>query len=174
MLNKVQKETIVNELIESYSSKEAIVIANYSNLKVNDIVDLRKSITKEGFKAKVYKNRLFKRSLDSKGVDVPGETLKGQNIYFETSSDVVSLCKLLVNYSKENENLQLTGGILDGAYITPHQISDLSKLPTKEELIAKFIGQVKSPISKLVMTLSNPINGFAHVLSNIKNKIGGD
>ena len=174
MLTKEQKVKVVSEIVDSLSDQEAMIISDYSNLKVNELTELRKIITTKGFKAKVQKNKILKRALDNQDIKLPEDSLKGQNIFFETTDDVVTLSKILVDFSKENENLEIKGGILEGKYIDTSQIQELSKLPTKEVLIAKFIGQLKNPLNKLVMTLSNPINGFVHVLSNIKNQNGGD
>ena len=79
------------------------------------------------------------------------------------------MSKILVDFSKENENLSVKGGVLEGKFISNEEITKLSKLPSKAELIAKTVGLIKGPLTGLVGTLSNPINGFINVLNNIKN-----
>ena len=103
MLTKVKK-VIVKNLVEDFQQNEAVLISNYSKLSVNNINDLRKKIVLGGFKATVVKNRLVKMALDEINVDVPGEVMKGQNIYFETSDDVVALSKLLVSFPLKTLN----------------------------------------------------------------------
>ena len=174
MLNKTQKQELVNELTAEVSENEALIISDYKGLKVTDIDALRKSLAAEGFKAKVTKNRLIKRAFDGLTIELPEGVLKGQNMFFQTKDNVVGLTKILVKYSEENENLKIKGGIFDGQFIGTEKIDQLSKLPSKEVLIAKLIGQMKAPMSRLTATLSSPVNGLVGVLTNIKNKIGGE
>lgn len=169
MNNLDVKKDIVNQLTEDLKSSEAILVSGYSGISVNDLTTLRKSLTKEGLKGRVIKNSMVSRTLDSLGYDYPSEVIKGQNIYFYTESDVANLTKIISDYNKENENLTIKGGFLNGDFIDQEQIKTLAKLPSKEQLIAKVIGLIKSPISGLVGTLSNPINSFVSVLNNIKN-----
>ena len=100
--------------------------------------------------------------------EVPSDLLIGQNIIFKSDDNIVGLSKLLISYQKEYENFEIKGGVLEGNYIDSSQISELAKLPSKEELIAKTVGLIKGPLSGLVATLSNPINSFINVLNNIK------
>jgi len=163
-----QKKIIVNEIESEFKDAEAIIVSNYSGLKVNDINDLRSRIYNDGFYAKVVKNRLTKRVFQKLNCEVPSDLLIGQNIIFKSDDNIVGLSKLLISYKKEYENFEIKGGVLDGNYIDSSQVSELAKLPSKEELIAKTVGLIKGPLSGLVATLSNPINSFINVLNNIK------
>ena len=174
MLNKNEKLKIVETLEEDFKDSTMIILSEYAGINVNEMVNLRKTLSSSGFQAKVSKNRLVKRAFNKLEYDFDESLLKGQNILFNSKNDSVGLSKALVEFSKNNEKLMIKGGLLDGKYVSTEDITNLSKLPNKDELIAQLIGQLKNPINKFVMTLSNPINGFAHVLTNIKNKIGGD
>ena len=174
MLNKNQKVQIVDTLESEFSDASMIILSDYTGINVNEMSDLRKELASKGFHAKISKNRLVKRAFKKLNYNVEDSLLKGQNIFFNSKEDTVGLSKSLVDFAKNNEKLKIKGGLLDGNFVSTDEIVNLSKLPSKEELIAQLIGQLKNPINKFVMTLSNPINGFAHVLTNIKNKIGGD
>ena len=169
MDNKTLKELKVKELIDLFDDKEGIVVSDYSGLNANDITDLRKKVRNAGCSAKIEKNRMVKRSFDSIKLSYPEGLLTGPNIYFKVDSGMPDLCKLLVDFAKENESFNIKGAILDGEYIDSDQVNDLSKLPSREELIAKTVGLIKSPLSGLVGTLSNPLRGFINVLNNVKN-----
>ncbi|RAP27373.1 50S ribosomal protein L10 [Candidatus Marinamargulisbacteria bacterium SCGC AG-333-B06] len=163
------KKEIVKNIEAEFSNSEAIIISDYSGLKVSDITDLRQQLFKEGFYVKVLRNRLTKRAFDNNKYDYPAELLTGQNIVFKSDDNIVGLSKLLVSYQKEYESFEIKGGLLEGNYIDNKQISKLAKLPSKEELIAKTVGLIKGPLTGLVATLSSPVNGFINVLNNIKN-----
>jgi len=169
MSNLDLKKKRVKEISEEFSGAEAFIISGYKGLNVEKITDLRDKVRQGGFTSTVLKNRLFSLSSKSNGVDIPKDVLKGQNIFFKADTGVVELSKILVSFSKENEGLTVKGGVLEGNFISDEEITKLSKLPSKAELIAKTVGLIKGPLTGLVGTLSNPINGFINVLNNIKN-----
>ena len=169
MANIDLKKKSVKKISEQFSDSEALIISEYKGLNVEQITNLRDKVRQGGFSSTVIKNRLFALSSKSIGLDIPKEVLKGQNIFFKADSGVVELSKILVDFSKENESLSVKGGVLEGNFISNEEITKLSKLPSKAELIAKTVGLIKGPLTGLVGTLSNPINGFINVLNNIKN-----
>lgn len=169
MSNINLKKEKVKATVNQFQDSEALIISDYKGLNVSDLTELRSRVRSKGFESKVIKNRLFKFVANDFKFDIPDEILKGQNIFFKAEKDVVELTKILVGFSKENENLKVKGGVLDGAFISDSQVTELSKLPSKQELIAKTVGLIKGPLTGLVGTLSNPINGFINVLNNIKN-----
>ena len=147
MDNKTLKELKVKELIDLFDDKEGIVVSDYSGLNANDMTDLRKKVRDAGCSAKIEKNRMVKRSFESIKLSYPEGLLTGPNIYFKVDSGMPDLCKILVDFAKENENFNIKGAILDGEYIDGDQVKDLSKLPSREELIAKTVGLIKSPLN---------------------------
>ncbi|RAP29856.1 50S ribosomal protein L10 [Candidatus Marinamargulisbacteria bacterium SCGC AG-343-D04] len=170
MNNKLEKKKkLVEELIVTLNNSEAILVSEYSGLSANSMTALRKSLKREGFDASVLKNKMVSRSFSDLKLTYPDSLLKGPNIYFNTKSDVVKLSKILIDYKKENDSLSIKGGFLNGNYISESEIKTLAKLPSKEELIAKAVGLIKSPLSGLVGTLANPVNSLVNVLNNIKN-----
>ena len=164
-----EKKKKVDDIVKQYSESESFIISEYKGLNVEQMNEIRSLVRNAGYSASVIKNRLFQRAAGSMSIEIPKETLKGQNVFFRADKDVVELSKILVKFSKNNESLSLKGGVLDGGFIDDKQIVELSKLPSKTELIAKTVGLIKGPLTGLVGTLSNPINGFINVLNNIKN-----
>mgnify|MGYP003960915515 CR=1 FL=1 len=169
MSNLDLKKKQVERISEQFSDSEAFIISGYKGLNVEQLTELRSKVRDGGFTSTVIKNSIFSFSSKSLGLDIPKEILKGQNIFFKADKDVVGLTKILVGFSKINENLSLKGGVLEGSFISNDQVTELSKLPSKAELIAKTVGLIKGPLTGLVGTLSSPINGFINVLNNIKN-----
>ena len=169
MSNIEDKKNSVDKIAEQYSDSEAFIVSEYKGLNVEQITELRSLVRNGGFSSSVFKNRLFLRAIEKLKLNVPNDVLKGQNIFFKADNDVVELSKILVKFSKDNESLNLKGGVLEGSFIDKTQVIELSKLPSKDELVAKTVGLIKGPLTGLVGTLSNPINGFINVLNNIKN-----
>lgn len=169
MSNLQLKKESIKTISNQFENSEALIISGYKGLNVTALTDLRSKVRERGYEARVIKNRLFKIAMEKTQYNIPDEVLKGQNIYFKAEKDVVGLSKILLDFSKENESLKVKGGVLEGKFISDNQVVELSKLPSKEELIAKTVGLIKGPLTGLVGTLSNPINGFINVLNNIKN-----
>ena len=169
MSNKDLKKNKVEQLINLFSDAEGIIVSDYSGLSGNDITELRKKVRDAGFSAQVEKNSIVKRSFNSVKLTMPDSVLSGPNIYFKADSEMPNLCKILVEFAKENDFFEIKGGHLNGVYVDSSSVVELSKLPSREELIAKTVGLIKSPLNGLVGTLSSPLRGFINVLNGIKN-----
>ena len=77
---------------------------------------------------------------------------------------------VLKNFAKEEENLSILGGVLEGKVVDKDTVLQLADLPSREELIAKLIGSMQSPISGFTRSAKSPINGFVTVLRSLRDK----
>lgn len=170
MSNIELKEKKVEYLVENISNSRGLIIADYSGLSVTELSELRGNLREVGSFATVFKNGVTRRALGKLNRNYPEELLKGPNIIVYSETDAVGMSKKVVDFSKNNEKLTIKGGFLSEDYIDIKMIDQLAKLPSREELIAKAIGLIKSPITGLVMSLSSPVNGLVNVLNNIKSK----
>ncbi|RAP37670.1 50S ribosomal protein L10 [Candidatus Marinamargulisbacteria bacterium SCGC AAA071-K20] len=170
-------KTFNQEKVDSLASIRAIVdeskfivMADFRGLDVTTITELRSQLRDNDATAKVCKNTLTRMVFKEKSLDYPSEALQGPTMVVTSSKDASSVSKILVKFSKQNENLDIKGGILDNQFVDIKIITELSKLPSKQELIAKTIGQIKAPLTGLVASLSSPVNGFINVLRSIQEK----
>lgn len=170
MLQLTEKKDIVQSLVETFSKAESVIVSDYVGLTVPEVTQLRKSLSQSGVRAQVVKNRLANLALKNYNCEFPDQMLKGMSMFFSTESDVAGLSKKLVDFSVSRGNFSIKGGFLNGSFIDSAQIDQLAKLPSRDVLIAKVVGQIKAPLSGFVATLANPINSFINVLNNIKNK----
>jgi len=172
-MEKVIKQKKVDELAsirKLVEESKFTVVTDYRGLNVTTITELRNQLRSNDAKAKVCKNTLARIVLKEKSIDYPEQLLQGPSMVVTSATDASSLSKILVKFSKENEAFEIKGGVLDNEFIDNAVITELSKLPSKEELIAKTVGQIKSPLTGLVASLSSPINGFINVLRSIQDK----
>ena len=170
MPNIELKEKNVDKLAENIEKSRGVIVAGYSGLTVSELTELRSNLRADGSFATVFKNGITKRAFGKLKRTYPEELLKGPNIIVYSETDAVSMSKHVVDFSKNNEKLIIKGGFLSEDYIDFKMIDQLAKLPSRDELIAKAVGLIKSPITGLVMSLASPVNGLVNVLNNIKSK----
>ena len=111
----------------------------------------------------------IKKVLDDAGIDVDIKNL-GQGLAIAYAmSDEVSAAKILAKFQKENESLQIYGGVLENNFLDKDSILALSKLLSKPELYAKLVGSINAPVSGFINVLSGVMRGFMQVLNQIKD-----
>ena len=168
-MNRKQKEKVVQELSQIFSNSGVVLVAHYDGLSVADISQLRRLMRDANCGVRVAKNRLSKIALKDKVNANISQFLNGQTILLY-SKDPVAAAKISVNFSKTNDNLKLIGGSLGEEILDVKGILDLSKLPSREELIADIIGIVGSQGSVISNMVGSPGSNIAGIVSNIVEK----
>ncbi len=148
-----QKKAVVAELIEKLKSAQAGVIVDYRGLTVEEDTKLRTKLREAGVEYKVIKNTLTRFAIKELGYDAMDEALNGPSSLAISETDPVAPAKVISDFAKTNENLTIKAGFLDGKVISLDEIKTLANTPSKEVLIAKIMGSLNSPVSKLVRTL---------------------
>jgi large subunit ribosomal protein L10 len=143
-------------------------LVDYKGLKVNEISDLRSKLREKSVDFNVTKNTLFKIALTKKGIAFDEKMFdQPMAVAFAFSDEVVS-AKEITLFAKEHEALEIIGGLLNKQVIDKDMVMTLSKLPSKEELIAKAVGSIAAPLSGFVNVLAGNIRGLVNVLNGIK------
>lgn len=148
-----QKKAVVAELIEKLKAAQAGVIVDYRGLTVEEDTKLRSKLREAGVEYKVVKNTLTRFAIKELGLDEMDEALNGPSSLAISETDPVAPAKVISDFAKTNENLTIKAGFLDGKVISLDEIKTLANTPSKEVLIAKIMGSLNSPVSKLVRTL---------------------
>lgn len=170
-LTKQQKEDIVKGLTESMKDAKAVVFADYQGLSVKDLKDLRGQLREKGVSFQVSKKTLLHIAAKDAGFpEIPDEVLEGPVGTAFGMEDEISAAKLLHAFGKKNKNLKLRGALFEGRVLSVAETKELALLPGREELIAKFIYLVKSPISGFHGVLNNTISGFVRALNAVKEQ----
>ena len=168
---KAEKVAIVAEVREKFQSSEAVVLTEYRGLNVTDLAVLRNAMRDAGGEYKVYKNSLVRFAAKELDLEIE-ELLVGPTAIAFTGTrpdgkdgDPVSVAKALANFSKDNENLVINGGMLDGKLLTTDEIVALSKIAPREELLAKLAGGMAAPMQQMAGLLKAVPQKFAYALS---------
>lgn len=173
-LSREQKEKIVEDLVEKLSKMKTLIFVDFTGLDVAQMFQLRRQLKKEEAEFKVVKKTLVKlslkkfRTLEKVRNKIDIDQLKGQLALAFGYKDELSVIKVLDRFSKENKALKILTGIVGNDYLESEMISALAQLPSKEELLAKLINNILSPISGLINVLEGNLRNLVFVLSEIK------
>lgn len=148
-----QKQQIVNELTEKLKTAVAGVLVDHRGLTVEEDTALRRELREAGVEYSVVKNTLTRFAAKEVGFDELDPILNGPTALALSFSDVIAPAKVLCGYAKKNEKLEIKSGFMDGKVISLDEIKALADTPSKEVLIAKIMGSLNAPVSKLVRTL---------------------
>ncbi|MCM8832462.1 MAG: 50S ribosomal protein L10 [Candidatus Omnitrophica bacterium] len=170
MGNLDRKKIIIKDTITKFRESSGIIITDFQGLTVKQINTLRRELEKAGAEYKVIKNTLSKRVLDELKINSNLKSYFSGVTGIVFCKDYVAAIKTLTNFLKENEALKIKGGYIEQKSCTLEEINEISKVGSKEELIAKLVMLLNQPIVKLVNVLSGPKKNIVYVLKAISDK----
>jgi large subunit ribosomal protein L10 len=165
------KEKAVQEMAALVEGCAGAILTDYRGLTVAEITELRKRLREAEAEYHVVKNTLFKRAISD------GENLhtylEGPTAIAFALKDPVQPTKILLDFIREKRKASVKAGWIDGRVFDESQLTALSKLPSREILIAQVVGGIQAPITGLVGTLQGIISNFVYTLQAIADKQGG-
>ena len=170
MLNISQKKELVERLSTQLADAEIAILIDYKGLDVGKITDMRAKLREAGVKMEVVKNTLLRLASKDADAAVMTDFFKGPNAIVYTDQDPVAPAKILTDFSKDEEKLEIKAGALSGKLLTPEEIAQLAKMPSKEELLAKLVYTLNAIPTSLVNVLAGVPRGFVNVLSAVKDQ----
>ncbi len=155
------KQPIVDEIAATVKDAASVVLINYSGITVAQDTVLRKQFREAGVTYKVYKNTLMTRAF--KGTEFEGltENLEGTNAIAVSKNDATAPARIVSKFAKECPALEIKAGVVEGTVYDAKGMAVIANIPSREELLAKFLGSIQSPITN-----------FACVLNQIAEKGG--
>ena len=168
---RTEKIAVVAEVQEKFSNAEAVILTEYRGLDVTDMAVLRAAMKQAGGEYKVYKNTLVRVAAKELNLEIE-ELLVGPTAIAFTGTrpdgspgDPVSIAKALTNFAKDHEDLIIKGGVLEGALLSTEEITALSKIAPREELLARLAGGMAAPLREFASLLNAIPQNFAYALS---------
>lgn len=155
--NRQMKQAKVEEIKEKLQKSQSVILASYQGLTVEEDTRLRKSLREAGVEYKVYKNTLVILAAKELGIEGLDEHLQGPISIAIGYDDVTAPARILNDFAKTHKKLELKAGLVQGEIYDADKVKQLANIPSKDILIAKLLGSIKSPLSK-----------FAYLLNAIK------
>lgn len=168
-MDRAQKESNIAELQKTFAETEALVVTQYSGLTVGEITQLRNKMREQGVHYKVSKNRLVLRALKGTRFEGIGDMLKGP-VGIATSKDPVAAAKVAFDFAKGNEKLIIVGGALGNEVLSRAAVESLSKLPSLNEIRAKFLALLQTPAQRIATISKEPASQMARVVKAYADK----
>ncbi len=148
-----EKKQIVSSLAEQLKSAVSGVLVDYCGLSVEQDTELRNKLREAGVEYKVVKNTLTRFAAKEVGFDELDSVLNGPTSLAISMTDEVAPAKVLAEFAKKNEQLEIKAGFLDGKVISLDEVKKLASTPNRETLLAKLLGSLNAPVSNLARTL---------------------
>ncbi len=168
-MDRAQKEKVVEELGQIFESSGVVVVSHYAGLTVAEMQDLRARARDAGGAVRVAKNRLAKIALDGKPCESIADLLTGMTV-LTYSEDPVAAAKVAEDFVKDNKNFEILGGAMGENALDRKGVETVSKMPSREELIASIVGCIGAPASNIAGAIGAPASNIASILSTIEEK----
>ncbi len=148
-----QKQQIVADLAEQIKNSTAGVVVHYQGITVDKDTAMRKALRQAGVKYVVMKNSLTGRACDEVGYGDLKQYLTGMTAIAISEKDPVAAAKILKDYAEKVETFEILAGYVDGNVINADSVKQLADIPSKEVLIAKLLGSIRSPLYSFAYAL---------------------
>lgn len=167
--NKQAKAVIVSQIEEKLGRAQSAVLIDYIGLTVAEVTELRNQFRAAGVEYKVLKNTMINRAAN--GLGIRGlEKLSGPTAVAFSYGDPTLGARIILDYQKKTKKTQIKSAILGRKIISAEDVAELSKIPSKEVLIAQLLGVMNGPARGLVTVLCGPVRGLVTVLKSIQDK----
>lgn len=168
-VDRQDKQRIVDELHAAWSESTAGVVTHYRGLSVSQMGELRRALHNADVSLQVVKNTLARRAAEGTGFKAAEELFTGP-VAIAYGKDPVAMAKAISDFAKNNDALEVCGGVLDGKMVDAAGVKALAALPPREVLIAKMLGSMQSPISGFVRTLAEVPASFVRTLAAVRDQ----
>lgn len=168
-MKREQKDALVSGLKERFTQSSTIYVTDFTGLSVKHMTDLRRRFRRAGADFLVAKNTLAIRALREASIDAFDDVLEGPTAFVFAGSEPVGAAKVIADFRRETDNKPtVKAGLVDGKRVTPEEVHQLSKLPTREELLAQAAGALQGPLQGFVGVLSGLLSQFVGALEALR------
>ena len=155
------KQPIVEEIKGHVSGAKAAYLVDYRGLTVEEDTKLRKELREAGIVYKVYKNTMIRFAIQGTEFEALADDLTGPTAIAVSKTDATAPARILAKHVKNVEVLEMKSGVVEGTFYDKDGIQVIASIPSRDELLAKFLGSIQSPITN-----------FARVIKQIAEKDG--
>ncbi len=169
-ISREKKVQIVEDLKDKFARASMVILADCTGLTVGETNELRFKLRDAQGELKVAKNTLVRIAAAGTQVEELLDDLRGPNAMVLAYDDPVAVAKALMEFAKDNDNVRVKVGILEGSKMDADGVIALSKLPSKEVLIAQLLSVMVAPATGLVQALSGIPRKLLYALNAIKDQ----
>jgi large subunit ribosomal protein L10 len=149
-----KKAGLVDEVVKKFNNAVSAVIVDYRGLTVEEVTQLRKQLRGAFVEMKVIKNSILTRAADKAGLEALKDIFKGPTAIAFSNEDVVAPAKIMVDFAKEAENLEIKGGVIEGRASDVAEFITLAKLPNREGLLSMLLSVLNAPVRSVAYAIN--------------------
>ncbi len=155
------KQPVVEEISAQIKDAQSVVLVDYRGLTVEQDTLLRKNLREAGVTYKVYKNTMMTRAFKGTAFEGLAPYLEGPSAVAISTTDATAPARILADFAKTANKLEIKGGVVEGTVYDAAGMAAIASIPSREVLISRLLGSMKSPISN-----------FARVINQVAEKGG--
>ncbi|MCD2493382.1 50S ribosomal protein L10 [Lacrimispora sp. NSJ-141] len=148
------KQPVVEEISNLLKEAKSAVIVDYRGLTVEQDTELRKQLREAGVNYKVYKNTMINFAIQGTEFEPLKANLEGPTALATSATDETAPARIMNEFSKKADKLQLKAGVVEGSYYDEAGIKLIATIPSREELLGKLLGSMQSPIANFARVIS--------------------
>ena len=172
-MKREEKAAAISEFNESIGKATNAFLIDFKGITVPQVTELRKQVRESGSEYLVVKNTLALIAVKDSPLKTLEKQFTGMTAVAFNTTDAVALAKALTKFAKDVPTVQFKGAMLNGQIVPATEIQNIASLPTREELVAKLLFLLQSPIRNLATVLNANIRNIAVVLDQIAKQKGG-
>ena len=165
-----EKQQIAEDLRDRFSKSAIIVLTDYKGLDVAAMNDLRRKLRAEQIEYQVVKNTLLIRASEDNDVGLIKDYFKGPSAIALSYDDPVAPAKVLSQFAKEHDKLEIKVGVMDGQVLDANAIQTLAKLPSREVLLGQLLSALNAVPTSFVRTIAEVPRSLVNVLAAIRDQ----
>lgn len=168
---KAEKKQLVTKLVEEFAKADNYYFTDLTGIKAGDVTRLRRELRSKNASMRVVKNRLLAHTFSQLNVSIPGSTLlRGSTAVIYSLEDMLVPARKVAEFIDDEVPIRFKGAVLEGRFYTAEEVVKLSKIPSREELLAQLLGVFESIKSALVGVLQAKLQEFTLVLDSLRTK----
>lgn len=148
-----KKEEIVKDITKKFEDAAAVVVVDYRGLTVEQVTELRKQLREAGVEMHVLKNTMLRRAAEAANLNGLDDVFKGPTAVAFSNEEVVAPAKIIAEFAKDAEALEIKGGVLEGKVATVAEINKIATLPSREGLLSMLLSVLQAPIRNTALAI---------------------
>ena len=168
-ISRIKKEETITRFSELFEKSKIVVFINFQGMKVVDVSALRRVVREKGGAVQVLKKTLIHRVFAAKSLPLEVLAYEGEIEAIFGFDDEVSVVKILDGIAKEKQRPEFRGAVMGSVLLSAQELKELAQLPSREELLAKAVGSIASPMSGFVNVCAGTMRSLIYALQAIQN-----
>ena len=148
-----QKQQHVEVISEQLKNSVSTVLVDYRGLTVSEVTELRKQLRDAGIEFKVYKNTMVRRAAEAQGLTELNEFLVGPSAIAFSNEDVIAPAKLIHEFSKQHEALEIKAGVIEGSFVPAEDVKSIASLPSRDGLLSMLLSVLQAPMRNFALAV---------------------